>query len=170
MKSVTMHKSANPVKTQQQTFRKSDPSNHLLANARDHKLSQLAEIANHNTGTLVQRVSKSEEEEPVQKKGNEVIQFSRLGQDRERIRQNRNNRVRFLAILMVIAANIANGAYALEDVDDLVEEPDQVMLRDEVRERRARQEERRAQQQQQNRQQKDMRHQFNNKGKNSRGR
>lgn len=77
--------------------------------------------------------------------------------------------MQFLAVLMVIAANIANEAYILEDVDDLIAEPDQVILRDEVQRRIALREERRAQDQEQRAQQKNMRHQFNNSSKKGKG-
>jgi hypothetical protein len=62
-----------------------------------------------------------------------------------------------MAILMVVAANIANGNYALEDVDDLVEGPDHEVLVDEVRRRQEIRAERRAQGQQQRDQQRNER-------------
>ncbi len=85
------------------------------------------------------------------------IQLMPAGRDRERLRAARQNRVRFLAILMVVAANIANGSYALEDVDDLVQGPDHDVLVDEVRRRQELRAERRAQGQQQRNQQRNER-------------
>ncbi len=85
------------------------------------------------------------------------VQLMSARPDRERLRAAQHNRVRFLAILMVVAANIANGNYALEDVDDLVQGPDHGVLVDEVRRRQELRAERRAQEQQQRNQQRNER-------------
>jgi hypothetical protein len=86
------------------------------------------------------------------------IQLASAGRDRARLNAARRNRNLFLRLLMmVIAGNIANGAYALEDVDDLLEEPDRVALADEVRVREQLRAERRAQGQEQRDRQRDER-------------
>lgn len=92
------------------------------------------------------------------------IQLS-AGRDRARLRAARQNRNRFLVLLMtVVAANIVNGNYFLDDVDDLLEEPDREVLADEVRRRQELRDERRAQGQQQRDQQRNERRRQRSQG------
>lgn len=60
--------------------------------------------------------------ETKQLKDKTTVQLMSSVNARERIIQNRNNRRRLLAVLLVIAANIIAGNFILEDVDDLLED------------------------------------------------
>ncbi|WP_373523368.1 hypothetical protein [Aquiflexum sp.] len=141
----------------------SQDQKNLIKMANNGKQSiQLKEIGNILNPNILQTVSNDP-------KSTAIFQLSRANRDRERLRASWQNRTRFLAILMVIAANIANEAYVLEDVDDLINEPDRVILEDEVQRRIALREERRAQQEEQRAQQKHMRKQFNNSSKKGKG-
>ena len=147
----------------QDNRRTSQDQKNLITMANNGKQSmQLKEMGNILNSDVLQTESNDS-------KSPGIFQLSRANRDRERLRASWQNRMQFLAVLMVIAANIANEAYVLEDVDDLISEPDQVILRDEVQRRIALREERRAQDQEQRAQQKNMRHQFNNSSKKGKG-
>lgn len=123
---------------------------------------QLNELNNLWNSNALESVS-------INTKSTGIFQLSRANRDRERLRSSWQNRTRFLAILMVIAANIANEAYLLEDVDDLIDEPDRTILVDEIQRRVVLRGERRAQQQEQRAGQSNMRAQFNNSSKKGKG-
>ena len=137
---------------------------------------KLQEMANNSPqvqqAAQLQAAANSHSAKTSQGSGIETVQLMSARRDRERLRAARQNRNLFLAILMVIAANIANGNYALEDVDDLVQGPDHDLLVDEVRRRQAGRAERRAQQQRIRDQQRNERRRNNNppRGRKWRGR
>lgn len=65
---------------------------------------------------------------PMQMKEETIVQLMSSSRARERIAQQRNNRRKLMTVLLVVAANIIAGDYALEDVDDLLENPEDVQF------------------------------------------